>query len=60
MSEEMKIGDVVGFKAGIEQRGVLRGRRVQAGQRLLVIEMWDDVTGEEYTVTQLESRCWRE
>jgi hypothetical protein len=57
---QMKIGDTVCFKRGIEQRGILRGFKTAAGVRLLVIEMWDTAEQLDYTVEELASRCWTE
>ena len=54
----MQIGDTVWFKKGIEQRGVLKGFRDNHGQRLLVIEMWDEDEQLDYIVEELASRCW--
>ena len=53
---EIKIGDYVGFKNGVEQSGQVIG----FDRGLVLVGVWDGDIGESVTITVAPSRCWNE
>jgi hypothetical protein len=54
--QNVKLGDYVGFKDGVEQSGKLVAIRGTD----LTLRVWDSEEGEHYEVVKSASRCWKE
>lgn len=55
-NEPIKVGDTVGWKEGIEQRGTVREIRGD----MIHIDWWDEHNHEDVVVVKTARRCWKE
>ena len=53
---EIKVGDYVGFKNGIEQSGKV----VRFDRGMVVLSCWDSDAGEHFEQSVSPNRCWHE
>lgn len=54
--EPFKVGDIAGFKDGIEQRGTI----IKIAGDMIHLDCWDEHNHEDIVVVKTARRCWKE